>query len=381
MPYSPDDAPDRAPRRGGGSEATRVLATPRRGGGTRTAVGSPADPDAPDLAASATGLHHGSALTDGPVDGVGRSHGKAILIGEHAVVYGAAAIALPVPSVEAIAQVELLPAGETSRLTSRLHSGPFATLPAELTPVAAAVHAAATAVGLDPDRIHLRIGSQVPIGRGMGSSAAVAAAVVEAVADAAGAQLTSEMRHELIQTSERVAHGNPSGLDARTVVSDQPVRFLQRRPQGSVPVARPTSFVIADSGVSASTAVAVANVRARREAAPQVVDAVIAELSALVDPVAAALGSGDMTALGDGMTRAHQLLREIGVSSPVLDDLVEGALAAGSPGAKLTGSGGGGCVLALAASPQAADDLALALHAAGAPRTWTMTLAPRKGDA
>lgn len=371
MPYSPDDAPDRAPRRGGGSEATRVLATPRRGGGTRTAL----DP------AAATDLHHGSALTDGPVDGVGRSHGKAILIGEHAVVYGAAAIALPVPSVEAIAQVELLPAGETSRLTSRLHSGPFATLPAELTPVAAAVHAAATAVGLDPDRIHLRIGSQVPIGRGMGSSAAVAAAVVEAVADAAGAQLTSEMRHELIQTSERVAHGNPSGLDARTVVSDQPVRFLRRRPQGSVPVARPTSFVIADSGVSASTAVAVANVRARREAAPQVVDAVIEELGALVDPVAAALGSGDMTALGAGMTRAHQLLREIGVSSPVLDDLVGGALAAGSPGAKLTGSGGGGCVLALAASPQDADDLALALHAAGAPRTWTMTLAPRKGDA
>ncbi|MFC0672827.1 mevalonate kinase [Brachybacterium hainanense] len=322
---------------------------------------------------------HLPVLSPTPVDGTGRAHGKAILIGEHAVVYGAAAIALPVPSVEAIAQVELLPAGSPGSLTSRLHTGPLATVPAELMPVAAAVHAAAIEVGLDPDRLHVRIDSEVPIGRGMGSSAAVAAAVVAAVADAAGRTLSPEVRHELIQESERVAHGNPSGLDARTVVADAPVRFLRRRPQGAVPVGAPVSFVIADSGVSASTAVAVATVRARREAAPAVIDGVIEELGALVDPVADALATGEAAALGAGMTRAHHLLREIGVSSPVLDDLVEAALGVGAAGAKLTGSGGGGCVLALARTPGSAGALAAALRAAGAPRTWTMTL-PKTPD-
>src|SRR5699024_8347300 len=86
--------------------------------------------------------------------------------------------------------------------------------------------------------------------------------------------------------------------------------------------------------------------------------------------------SGDRDTIGARMLEAHDLLGGLGVSSPTLDSLVAAATAAGARGAKLTGGGLGGCVLALADDDESADELADALRAAGAPRTWTTEVRP-----
>src|SRR5699024_4797741 len=165
---------------------------------------------------------------------------------------------------------------------------------------------------------------------------------------------------------------NPSGLDARAVTSAGPIRFDAGQAT-AVPVAEPLMFTVADSGASGSTSQSVAAVRARRAEDPATIDGVIARLGELAESAAEDLAGGGGT-LGEQMREAHGLLGRLGVSNTRLDALVDAAHAAGSPGAKLTGGGQGGCIIALATSAEHAAALGTALQAAGAPRTWTTTV-------
>ncbi|WOF23711.1 mevalonate kinase [Microbacterium betulae] len=305
---------------------------------------------------------------DGPPGG--RAHAKAILLGEHAVVYGAPAIAVPVRSLEATAA--LVPS-TGSKIRSALYTGPAADAPPSLAPVLAAWHAAAERCGTAGWASTLTVRSDIPGGRGLGSSAAVAAAVASAVAAQARIVLSDEERHALIQRAETVAHGRPSGIDARAVVATSPFRF-QRGAADPIDVGAPLAFVIADTGTAGSTADAVASVRALRDSHPRTVDTAVERMAELADEAAIAIAEADPDALGARMSAAHEILALLGVSSPGLDSLTRAAHAAGSPGAKLTGGGRGGCVIALSLSPDTAG-LERALRSAGAVRTWTTTLA------
>ncbi|WP_425954012.1 mevalonate kinase [Xylanimonas sp. McL0601] len=308
----------------------------------------------------------------------GTAHAKAVLLGEHAVGYGAPAIALPIPALTVRARARRVRRG--GRLRSALYQGPLAAAPASVGPALTAVRATLDAVGgaaagIGPDGVDLRIESHVPPGRGLGSSAAVAAAVVEAVAGACGAALDPQTRHELVQECERVAHGAPSGLDARTVVSSAPLWFSG----GSVAelsVGAAGVLVVADTGTAASTLDAVAGVRELRRLRPGTAGAALAALSDLTVAARDDLAVGDLPALGSAMDEAHRLLATLGVSSAGLDHLAEQARRAGALGAKLTGGGRGGCVIALADDDTAAARLAAQLRAAGAHAVWTLGLVP-----
>ena len=301
--------------------------------------------------------------------GTGRAHAKAILLGEHAAVYGAPALAIPLHGLGVTATVT--PAAEI-HIGSELFTGPAGQAPARLWPVLTAIRSAldhqVTLTGAQ-----VRIHSSVPYERGLGSSAAVAAAVARAVANLGGRDLPPDLLYAIVQEAERVAHGNPSGLDARAVTAGGPIRFQQGEAT-TVQVGAPLVFTLADSGASGSTAQAVAQVRARRDADPRAVDGVITEIAALTEAATADLTGGRMAALGERMTQTHHLLAGLGVSDDRLDTLVAAAEAAGSPGAKLTGGGQGGCIIALATSTEHAEELGTALQAAGAPRTWTTTV-------
>lgn len=301
--------------------------------------------------------------------GTGDAHAKAILLGEHAAVYGAPALAIPLHGLGVTAHAA--PA-EGITLDSELFTGPASEAPARLWPVLTAVRTA-----LDQQRAvtgaAVRIRSSIPYERGLGSSAAVAAAVVRAIADLTQTALSTDAVYAMVQEAERVAHGNPSGLDARAVTATAPIRF-QQGAAAALAVGEPMVFTLADSGASGSTARAVAQVRERRSADRAGVDAVIARIAELTEAAAADLTRGDAPALGDRMHQTHQLLADLGVSDDRLDALVAAAHRAGSPGAKLTGGGQGGCVIALATSTEHADELGAALRAAGAPRTWTTTV-------
>jgi mevalonate kinase len=299
--------------------------------------------------------------------GTGSTRAKAILVGEHAVVYGEPAIALPLAS---------LPMRATARreegplvLESVLYSGTLADAPEVLAAPRAAIEATLDHLGLPHTGITLWTESTIPAAPGHGSSAATAGALALALADLAGRTLTAQEHFDLVQVGERVAHGNPSGLDARTTASTEPVWF-QAGEIRSLDLRLQAHLVVADTGVHGRTRVAVADVRSFRERHPARGAELIAELGQITRDVVDDLALDRPTELGVRMTRAHRALAELGVSSVELDRLVDAALDAGALGAKLTGGGQGGCLLALATDADAAGKIAAALRRAGAARTW-----------
>lgn len=301
----------------------------------------------------------------------GSAHAKAILFGEHAVVYGAPAIAVPIHELAAEARVDSV--AEGLRIESELFSGEAGAAPSKLQPIVTAIHAALAYCGAQDAAIRVQILSAIPHSRGLGSSAAVAAAVARAVTNWAGVQLTTAGLYDIVQQAERVAHGNPSGLDARAVTSEGAIRF-DFGAVSPVRIGAPLSFVLADSGLAGSTAEAVGAVRVRREQNPQAMDRYMSHLAEIAEGAIEDLARGDRFAIGARMRDAHDMLQAIGVSSATLDGLVLAANEAGALGAKLTGGGLGGCIIALAHSAEHAEQLGSALRDAGATRTWTATV-------
>ena len=311
--------------------------------------------------------------------GIGASHAKAILFGEHAVVYGAPAIAIPVDSLTAEAVIEPGPPG--LRIASSLYTGPVETAPERLAPVVTAIRASLERAGLaglargdesgELSGAIVSITSSIPHERGLGSSAAVAAAIARAAFDLAGAELDSETLFDLVQTSERVAHGTPSGIDARTVAATGAIRFT-RGAVAPIRIGAPLILAFADTGHPGSTARAVGSVQALREREPEETDARLSQLAEIAEGSIDDLAAGDRAAIGAGMSAAHAILHSVGVSSDRLDAIVAAAQSAGSAGAKLTGGGLGGCVIAVADSDAHAEEIGAAMRRAGAERTWTV---------
>ncbi len=236
----------------------------------------------------------------------------------------------------------------------------------------APAHALATAVlatlrhtGTDPlPNWSIEVASTVPAGRGLGSSAAIAVALVRAVARAAGHELDDAVASELALAAERVAHGTPSGIDNTVVALGRPIRFVggQATP---LAVGEPLTLLIADSGQPSATADMVAGVRARRDRSPQAYEDWFAQIGRLADEAAAALAHGNAIRLGRLLNTNHLALQAMRVSTPKLDLLVSAARTAGALGAKLSGAGGGGVVIALV-TPDTAAAVSQALTAAGA---------------
>ena len=313
---------------------------------------------------------HPSSSTPRQRWGIGRAHGKAILIGEHSVVHGAPAIAVPLYDLAVEATFDEL---EPGFLDTDLFTGPLRDAPERLGPSVMALRRAAGTFELDLDELRLRVRSTIPHERGLGSSAAVATAITRAAASFANVDLRREELFELVQSAERVAHGTPSGLDAHTVSATSAVRFHNGN-LSRVEVARPFTLVVADSGQPGRTSVAVQHVRALLDAHPQIHRPHIATLANLTETVQRALGEGDTAALGEALNDAHTVLRALEVSSPTLDHLVMTARSAGAVGAKMTGGGMGGCVISLAPSEAHAKHIARSLRDAGASRAWVSSL-------
>lgn len=316
---------------------------------------------APDAAA-------GSAV---PGTGTGRATAKTILFGEHAVVYGRPAVAVPITAIPVTALAR--PVEGPASLRSALYHGRLDRIPERLRPTGAAVSAALDAVGRPSSGVAVEVRSEIPAERGLGSSAAVAAAIVTAVSAAFGRTLSADERHELIQIAERAAHGRPSGLDARSVVATGPVWF-EDGAATTLAVGGPMTFVLADTGVAGRTREAVAAVRALREERPAHVDALLERLGGLAAQARVALGTGDAASVGAAMDDAHAALDMLGVGDPALDHLVAAARTGGALGAKLTGGGRGGCIVAVARDADHADDLVAHLRAAGSPAAWSTHL-------
>lgn len=302
-----------------------------------------------------------------PHVGHGRTVAKIILFGEHSVVYGFPAIALPLRSLFMTARVE--PVDGPSTLTGLGWSGLLSDAPARFASIVEAAEIAARFAGHPGTGLTITTDANFPPERGLGSSAAAGGAVIRAVLDAFDVAATPAELFDMTQEAETVAHGRPSGLDAVTTSSQVPVYFqdsesteLQVVPQGWI--------VIADSGVEGATREAVAHVRDRREAEPESTNTALERLGEITGEVVEALRDGDTVTVGRRMTESHGLLKELGVSDPSLERLVDAAMDAGALGAKLTGGGRGGCMIALAETAEQARRIEDALLDAGAAAAW-----------
>lgn len=300
--------------------------------------------------------------------GHGRTWAKTILIGEHSVVYGHAAVAFPLHDLEMRATVT--PVDGPSTLRSLDYDGPLSEAGPRFAPVVRAFEATREFTGGLEQSFAIETSSDFPHERGLGSSAASAGAIIRAVLDAFGRQATDAEVLALTNLAEQVAHVRPSGLDAATTTSDLPIRF-QSGEMRALSQQVSGVLVIADSGIHGSTRDAVAGLRERYEADPDAVGPRINRLGELTQAAIEALDAGDAAALGTAMDAAHAVLAELGISIPALDGLTRAARDAGALGAKLSGGGLGGCVIALAATDTDAEAVRAALLEAGAAQTWT----------
>ncbi|CAM3630559.1 mevalonate kinase [Occultella aeris] len=319
---------------------------------------------------------------DGDVEDAGRlapvatgtAHAKAILIGEHAVVYGHPAIALPLIPLRTIARLRTVPGPLSARHGDQRVR--VEDLPEAFAPVGVAVTAALAHFGLPGDDLEIELDSDIPPGAGLGASAASAHAIVEAVRVHAGQDLDEEARFELVQTAERVAHGNPSGLDARATRARTPVAFTGGV-TSDLHLGGSFSFAVADTGVRSPTRDAVAGVRRFVEAEPDRGSELLERLAELTRAAGRDLGAGRTADLGARLDAAQEALDALGVGHPAIDRLLAAARAAGATGAKLTGAGRGGCVIAVADSPERAAEIVTAMQDAGAVGGWVVTAAGR----
>ena len=301
-------------------------------------------------------------------EGHGRTWAKAILLGEHSVVYGHPAVAMPLHDLQMRATAT--PTTGPSMLHSLGYSGPMGSSRPGFACIVRAFEAAREFSGRMDQSFEVTTRSDFPHERGLGSSAAAAGAVIRAVLDACGREASAEELFALTQMAEQVAHGRPSGLDAAATCSPCPIRFQGGRMQPLTQRIQDARLVIADSGVHGSTREAVGGLRERYEEDPDGVGPLIAALGGLARVGIAALDDGDAQALGSAMNRAHEVLAQLELSLPVLDRLTAAARDAGALGAKLTGGGLGGCVIALADGEEAAGRIRGALEGAGAPAAW-----------
>jgi mevalonate kinase len=217
---------------------------------------------------------------------------------------------------------------------------------------------------VEPRGFALHVRSSLPPGAGLGSSAALAVAVVRALAAATGRQLTRDDELALATRLEAIFHGHPSGVDPAAAALGGLFRFVRGEPPEirAVRSAAPLPLVIALGDKPRSTGAAVGGLRDRWSAEPALYERLFDDVAATVDEGTRAVERGDLPALGRAFDRNQALLAEIGVSAPELEATVARARDAGALGAKLTGGGAGGAVIALAENP---ERLAATLRAGG----------------
>jgi mevalonate kinase len=294
--------------------------------------------------------------------------GKAILLGEHSVVYGRPAIAVPVTEVQATATVEKTRGMPGVTICAQDIGCTIDVASAGLDePLSVTVRntLAHLGVGLDDVQLSLTIRSSIPIASGLGSGAAVATAIVRALSAHLGHPLDAETASSIVYRTEKIHHGTPSGIDNTVVAFARPVYYCRGQPIETFTVKQPFWIAIADTGVPSLTKETVADVRARRERDTEWCERTFDRIGALVDRARAAIEGGQVALLGSLMSENQRRLRELDVSSPELEVLIEAALDAGAHGAKLSGGGRGGNMIALLA-PEAAESVRSALLAAGA---------------
>jgi mevalonate kinase len=285
--------------------------------------------------------------------GVGRGNGKTVLLGEHAVVYGVPALAAGI-DLGATARATAASSGAIRIAERSARAGDGSELATALTRTCEALNVGAHQVEVDVN---------LPLGSGLGGSAAIGVAVTRALLSASGEAETAERVLLGAAAWEQVFHGNPSGVDAAAAYAGGCIWFTKAEGVERVHVARPLRLAICLAGPPASTKEMVESVKRLGERRPDLLGKALSGIESLVKNARLCIEAGDLPALGQLMNLNQMLLSGLFLSTPEIERACAVAREAGALGAKLTGAGGGGAVIALAAEDAA--PIELAFRAAG----------------
>jgi mevalonate kinase len=306
--------------------------------------------------------------------------GKIILFGEHAVVYGQPAIAVPVSQVLARATVTPNIGGRPGQVMIQAAEIGLEAYLHQLDqddPIGTAVRGVMSALQVTHlPSCCLRVTSSIPMASGMGSGAAVSVAIIRALAGFLGQPLEDETVSELAFEAEKIHHGTPSGVDNSVVTYRVPVFFESGKPLKRILIGKAFTLVIGDTGVPSPTRETVSYVRRCWKANPALYEKLFAAIGSITRTARDAIQTGHPTWLGPLMDENHAFLQEMGVSSEELDQLVNSAKSAGAWGAKLSGGGWGGNMVALC-DPADVGAVQGAIEKAGAVKTILSQVIPR----
>lgn len=297
----------------------------------------------------------------------GEAHSKLILIGEHAVVYGKPAIAMPFP-LKARSVVEK--SFGSIMFESAIYTGLAEYMPEKMKGISDCIGETLRFLNQPFDGLNIRIESSIPLGRGLGSSAAVAIAVVRSLFSIFGQELSQRELFSLVQIAETHAHGNPSGIDMAVESSSCPIWFQKGKDIVPLVTGGPLYIIVGDTGRIGDTHKAVGNVREKYLLDPEKVQESLDLIGKIAAEARDVLMNGDMYLLGKLLDRNQEELIALGVSDDGLNMLIKAARKSGALGAKLTGGGLGGCMMALAPSMEKAEIIAGELMGSGASKSW-----------
>lgn len=294
--------------------------------------------------------------------GIGKSHSKIILIGEHSVVYGYPAIAIPLKKIEIECAIEEAKSNFFYDETDTL---------------SVAIFTALKYLKKENVKIKYKITSQIPQKRGMGSSAAVSIAAIRAIFNYFGENLEDELLEKLVNTAEIVAHKTPSGLDAKTCLSDKAIRFVKNKGFSYINLNLDAYLVIADTGIYGNTGEAIQNVKNLGDKAElslkklgRLTDEMTRILTGNIENKEEKIRREKISKIGEIMTAANTELGKLNITIEKTELFVKTAIENGAAGAKISGGGLGGCVIALAENLEIMEKVKNGFTKCGAENIW-----------
>ena len=292
------------------------------------------------------------------------SCGKVILLGEHAVVYGSHAIAAPI-TLAMQAKVWdshngthlLIPRWGVEEKIQRGADHKYS--------IYKSLDMIFEKLGLGDRGVKIEVLPHVPRAMGLGGSAALAVAIIRALDKHFKLDLSDEKVNELAYESEMLAHGNASGIDNTLATFGKFMLFKRGQPPElkEIKISQPIPIVIGLTGVESLTAKMVSNVRQAWEKNKSLYERIFSEIDDLVLQSVETIEKNDLAQLGELMNINQGLLNALQVSSRELEELIDISRRHGALGAKLTGAGGGGAMVAIC--PEGAEKIAYAMRAAG----------------
>lgn len=271
---------------------------------------------------------------------------KIILIGEHSVVYNKPAIAIPLHDIKCYVTIEPNSKKETI-IISELFKGNLLHLPEFLMSLKTVILETLSILNQKEQHLIITIDSNIPLERGMGSSAAVSIAIIRSIFNYFKVPLTIDKILELVNISEKIIHGNPSGIDATVIAYEKAMIFQKNKPFIPLTIQLNSYLIVADSGITGSTKEAVNHVKLLQKTNNKAHTTFMNKLEYYTFQMIDAIHQQNIHKIGYIMTKSHHLLQQLQISTDFIDHLVLTALNNGALGAKITGGGLGGCMIAL----------------------------------